>query len=89
VAPERVVTLEEKYKDLIEDFRRRMREKGYPEGIINRAIDQALWRTYGTAFKYFDHAHPERAEQIMQETFPKFLADAERYVENLMKAIAG
>mgnify|MGYP001626297234 CR=1 FL=1 len=79
----------EKFKKEIEELRNKMKAKGYPEGLINRAIWQAYGRAVGYAFKYFDHDHPERAKAIAEETFPKYLKDAEKWAREWLGSVFG
>jgi hypothetical protein len=69
---------------LIEDFRKRMKEKGYPESAIEKVLDMAEWGLQRESVAIRD---PEIRKKFEVEYFKDFLHRYERWMEGFMKAI--
>lgn len=80
--------VEEKLKPDIEKFKAEMKAKGYPKGLIEKAIDRAKGYVAGIS-KFTDHRHPELMKRVQVEMFPEALEHSKRWMENILKAIAG
>jgi hypothetical protein len=70
---------------LIEDFRKRMREKGYPDSAIEKVLDMAEWDLQRRSVAIRD---PEIRKKFEVEYFKDFLHRYERWVEGFVKALA-
>jgi 3-hydroxyacyl-CoA dehydrogenase len=76
----------EKVKPLIEEFRKKMREKGYTESQIDKALERAYGYCEGVAM-FADSKNPELVKTIEVEIFPEALEHSEKWLEKLIAAI--
>lgn len=76
--------VEEKYKGEIERFRTEMKAKGYPEGMIEKAIERAKGWVTGIS-QFADARYPELTKRIQEEMFPEALwTHGEKWMKELM-----
>jgi hypothetical protein len=81
--------VEEKVKPLIEEFRVKMKAKGYPERLIEKAIERAKGWVAGIS-KFADARYPELQRRIQEEMFPEALEEhGEKWIKGWMEAVKG
>jgi hypothetical protein len=77
----------EKVKPLIEDFKKRMKEQGFTDGQIEKALERAYGYAEGIAHMA-DGKNPELVKRIEVEIFPEALEHSEKWLKKLIEAIA-
>ena len=76
----------EKVKPLVEDFKKRMKEQGFTDGQIERAIERAYGYAEGIA-RMLDGKNPELVIRAEVELFPEALEHSEKWLKRLIEAI--
>lgn len=76
--------VEKKVEPQFEDFRKRMREKGYPEGLIEKAVERAKGYLEGVS-RLANSRHPELVGRIQEEMVPEALAHSEDWIKGLYR----
>jgi hypothetical protein len=76
----------EKVKPLIEDFKKRMKEQGFTDGQIEKALERAYGYTEGIA-RMADGKNPDLVKRIEVEIFPEALEASEKWLKKLIAAL--
>jgi rubrerythrin len=85
--PDHVARIDAKFESKREEKRSEWRAKGYPEGLIDRALSWAEEYSISMAAKITDD--PSLRYRIEQELYPRALDMSGNWVEGITKAIYG
>ena len=77
-----------KAKPLFEKFKKEMLAKGYPEGLVNKAIERAEEYVQGVT-KFLDGRHPELVKRAQEEMIDDALEHSRKWIEELYKVFTG
>jgi len=78
--------VEEKAKPKFEEFKRKMKEQGYPEKLIDKAIERAKEWVEGFT-RMLDHRHPELVKKAQEELLEEAISSSERWIKRLYEAL--